>query len=516
MNAADLVLDPVKVRDRPDAPALLFNDDTVSYASLLASVNRFGNGLAALGVERENRVAYLLKDTPDLVAAYLGAMKIGAVPLAMNVRAAPKDIAFMLRDSRAKVLIVDEEFLPAFAAIEHELAHPPKVFVANLASAGISGERKPIDALTTGQSDRLDAEPMSPDDTALWVYTSGTTGSPKAAVHLHHNIAAAVDYSHGVLGVGPGDRLFATSKLFFAYSLGNCLFGSLMLGATTILFDGWPDSAAIASVVKKHRPTLLYSVPTMYRNLLRDGMASRELFESVRVFITAGERLPAVLFERWKEATGRELVDGMGTSETIYMIISNPHNRPRSGASGMPVPNVHLEIRNDRNEVIHEPGVAGVLWVRGSSVADRYWNQQARSHAAFIGGWFRTGDMYVRDADGYWYHEGRADDMLKISGQWASPAEIEDHVLKVPGISDAAVVGVENADGLMRLVLFAVPVNPGERVETLAAQVQDRLHDKISVYKIPRDVRLVAEIPRTTTGKVQRFKLRDDAKAKPP
>lgn len=512
MNAADLVLDPVKVRERPDAPALLYNDEAVSYAELLASVNRFGNGLAALGVERENRVAYLLKDTPDLVAAYLGAMKIGAVPLAMNVRAAPKDIAFMLRDSHAKVLILDEEFLPGFETIEHELAHPPKVYVANRTTSS----RPPIDALTAGQSDRLDAEPMSPDDTALWVYTSGTTGSPKAAVHLHHNIAAAVDYSHGVLGVGPGDRLFATSKLFFAYSLGNCLFGSLMLGATTILFDGWPDSAAIAAMVKKHRPTLFYSVPTMYRNLLRDGIATRELFESVRVVITAGERLPAVLFERWKEATGRELVDGMGTSETIYMIISNPPDRPRTGASGLPVPNVHLEIRNDRNEVIHEPGVAGVLWVRGSSVADRYWNQQARSHAAFIGGWFRTGDMYLRDADGYWYHEGRADDMLKISGQWASPAEIEDLVLKVPGISDAAVVGVQNADGLMRLVLFAVPANAGERPENIAAAVQDSLHDKISVYKIPRDVRLVPEIPRTTTGKVQRFKLRDDAKANRP
>ena len=511
MNAADLVLDPAKVRERPDAPALLFNDQTVSYAALLASVNRFGNGLLAQGVERENRVAYLLKDTPDLVAAYLGAMKIGAVPLAMNVRAAPKDIAFMLRDSRAKVLIVDEEFLPGFEAIEHELAHPPKVFVANRATSG----RPPIDALAAGRSDQLDAEPMSPDDMALWVYTSGTTGSPKAAVHLHHNIAAAVDYSRGVLGVGPGDRLFATSKLFFAYSLGNCLFGSLMLGATTILFDGWPDSAAIAAVVRKHRPTLLYSVPTMYRNLLRDGMASRELFESVRVFITAGERLPAVLFERWKDATGRELVDGMGTSETIYMIISNPPDRPRSGASGMPVPNVHLEIRNDRNEVIHEPGVAGVLWVRGSSVADRYWNQQARSHAAFIGGWFRTGDMYVRDADGYWYHEGRADDMLKISGQWASPAEIEDLVLKLPGISDAAVVGVENADGLMRLVMFAVPAEPGaDRAGLIAANVQEHLRDRLSIYKIPRDVRVVPEIPRTTTGKVQRFKLRDQAKGK--
>ena len=511
MNATDLVLDPAKVRERADAPALLFHDRTVSYGELLAAVNRFGNGLAALGVERENRVAMLLKDTPDMVAAYLGTMKIGAVSLAMNVRAAPADIAFMLQDSRAKVLLVDAEFLPAFESIEHTLTHPPKVFVAN----GAPGARQPIEAIIAGRADSLEATDMSPDDMALWVYTSGTTGTPKAAVHLHHNIAAAVDYSRGVLGVGPGDRLFATSKLFFAYSLGNCLFGSLMLGAASILFDGWPDSAAITDIVKRHRPTLFYSVPTMYRNLLRDGLASRETFGSVRVFIVAGERLPAVLFDRWKAATGGELVDGMGTSETIYMIISNPPGRVRVGASGLPVPNVHLEIRNDRNEVIDEPGTSGVLWVRAASVADRYWNQQARSHAAFIGGWFRTGDMYQRDSDGYWYHEGRADDMLRVSGQWVSPAEIEDHVLRIPGIADAAVVGVENADGLMRLVMFAVPAEPGaDRAGLIAANVQEHLRDRLSIYKIPRDVRVVPEIPRTTTGKVQRFKLRDQAKGK--
>lgn len=509
MNAADLVLDPAKVRERPDAPALLFHDQSISYAALLAEVNRYGNGLAALGVERESRVALLLKDSPGMVAAYLGAMKIGAVSVAMNVRAAPGDIGFMLRDSRAKVLLVDAEFLPAYEAVERELEHPPQVFVAN----GASGGRTPVEAITEGRSDALTATKMSPDDMAFWVYTSGTTGSTKAAVHLQHDLPASDNYSRGVLGIGPGDRLFTTSKLFFAYSLGNCLFGSLRLGAATILFDGWPDSAAIAAVVKQHRPTLLYSVPTMYRNLLRDGYATRELFASVRAFITAGERLPAVLFERWKNATGGELLDGMGASETIYMIISNPIGKARPGSSGMPVPNAQLELRNDRNEVIREPGVAGVLWAKTSSIADRYWNQQEKSHAAFLGGWFRTGDMYVRDADGYWYHEGRADDMLKISGQWASPAEIEDLVLQLPGVADAAVVGVENAEGLMRLVLYAVPSNPGERPEAIAAALQDGLRDKLSVYKIPRDVRVVGEIPRTATGKVQRFKLRDDAKS---
>lgn len=509
MNAADLVLDPAKVHERRDAPALLFQNQRIGYEALLASVNRYGNGFSALGVEHENRVALLLKDTPELIAAYLGAIKIGAVAIALNVRAAPRDLAFILRDSRAKVLLIDAEFLPAFAAIERELDAPPQVFVAGGAPAG----RRASEEIIRGQSDRLEAADMSPDDMAFWIYTSGTTGSPKAAVHLQHDVLGATDYTGGVLRVGPGDRLFATSKLFFAYALGNCLFGSLRLGATTILHDGWPDGAAIAGVVKKHKPTVLYSVPTMYRNLLRDNIADRELFASVRTFVSAGERLPAVLFERWKDATGGEIVDGMGTSETIYMILSNPLDAVRPGSSGKPVPGVQAEIRDERGEQIRERGAAGVLWAHMPSVADRYWNQQDKSNAAFIGGWFRTGDMYTMDADGYWYHEGRADDMLKISGQWASPAEIEEQALKIPGIADAAVVGVENAEGLTRLVLFAVPSDAGERPETLAAALQNGLQGKLSVYKIPRDVRLVPEIPRTATGKVQRFKLRDDAKA---
>ena len=483
-NAADAVLDPDKVGADPDRPALLFHDETVSYAGLLARVNRFGNVFIAAGVRPENRVLLMLKDSPDLVAAYLGAIKIGAVAVALNVRLSANELAYIVADSGAAALVIDREFLPLYRAVERMPG--PQVFVA-----------PDLAALTAGRSDALAAHASSPDAMAFWIYTSGTTGAPKAAVHLHHDVLSSVDFTGRALGVARGDRLFATSKLFFAYSLGNCLFGSLRLGATTILHDGWPDSAAITAVVERHRPTIVYSVPTMYRNLLRDGVATHARFAGVRRFVSAGERLPPQLFEQWRAATGGEILDGMGTSETIYMILTNYPGEARPGSSGKPVPGVEAQLRD------------GVLWARMPSIADRYWNQQEKSRAVFVGEWFRTGDAYRVDADGYWYHDGRADDLLKISGQWVSPAEIEDAAATCAGVAEAAVVGVENADGLTRLAMFVVAASGA--VPT-GDSIHEHLRERLAIYKCPREIRFVAEIPRTATGKVQRFRLREELK----
>ena len=501
MNAADAVLSPTAVDAHPDRPALLCHDQTTSYRALLAHVNRFGNGLRRRGVAPEQRVILMLKDSIDLVAAYLGAIKIGAVSVALNLRSSAAELKFMLTDSAAAVLLIDAEFLPLYESIAADLPRPPNVFVAGSTLHGLIAD----------SSEQLSAYLTSPDAMAFWIYTSGTTGTPKAAVHPHHDVLTATDYTEGVLGVGPDDRLFATSKLFFAYSLGNCLFASLRLGATTILHDGWPDSESIARIVDRQYPTVVFSVPTMYRNMLRDGIANRDRFASVRRFVSAGERLPANLFERWMEATGGEILDGMGTSETIYMILSNLPGRARPGSSGQPAPGVCAELRDETGTIITGADHAGVLWASMPSIADRYWNQQERSQAAFIGRWFRTGDMYRVDSDGFWHHAGRADDMLKISGQWVSPAEIEEQALKMAGIADAALVGAENADGLTRLALFAV-ASPGGGPDI--ASIGEALRQSLSIYKCPRDIYFVDEIPRTATGKVQRFLLRQRANGK--
>ncbi len=513
MNAADAVLSPERVAQHPDKPAILFNDEAMGYAQLLARVNRFGNALARAGVRRENRVMLLLKDTPDMVAAYLGTIKAGGVTVAINVRCAPYELAFFLADSRATVLLVDAEFLPTYQAIASQLAEPPKVFVTGAPSGVAPAGMGTFESLLEGASERMEAVPMSPDDMALWMYTSGTTGTPKAAVHLQHNVLSCLDFCSGVLGGHQEDRLFATSKLFFAYANSNSLFASFTLGATTVLLDAWPDSATIARVMDRHQPTLFFSVPTLYRNLLRDGVATKERFAGVRHCVSAGERLPVVLQQRWREATGHDLIDAMGTTETIFMMLANRPGEVRDGSSGKPTPNTRVELRDADGRMIEGAGQPGVLWVQMASTADRYWNNQARSNGAFHGPWFRTGDMYVRDADGYYFQEGRADDMLKISGQWVSPAEIEDEVLKLPGVADAAVVGAANAEGLVRLALFVLPNDPGADPEALAAGIQQSLVGRLSVYKCPREVRVVSEIPRTATGKVQRFKLREAAKA---
>jgi benzoate-CoA ligase len=504
MNAADDVLSPERVAAHPERTAVLFHEERLTYAALLALVNRYANGLRAFGIEREQRVMLMLKDSPHLAALLLAVMKIGAVVVPINLRASSADLALMLNDSRAKLFCVEADFLPVYQAAAPGVMHAHRVLVANADAPGTAR----VESLAAGQSAAAHAEAVSPDDMAFWLYTSGTTGTPKAAVHLHHDVGIAHRFPGETLGVGPGDRIFATSKLFFAYALGNNLLPALKLGATSILFNGWPDSESIAAILDRHRPTVLLSVPTMFRNMLRDGVATRERFAGVRHCVSAGERLPIVLFDRWKEATGHEIIDGIGTTETVYFFLSNRPGEVRAGASGKPTPGAEVELRDNGGNVVRGADVSGVLWVKMPSVADRYWNQQERSNAAFFGPWFRTGDVYVRDRDGYYFHEGRADDMLKISGQWVSPAEIEEHVLKLPQVADAAVVGATNVDGLTRLALFIVPQDRAADRDALAAGIQAALTASLSVYKCPREIRLVEDIPRTATGKVQRYKLR--------
>lgn len=504
MNAADEVLSPARVMAHPERDAILFGEERVSYAALQALVNRYANGLRAMAVEPEQRVMLMLKDSPTMVALLLAIMKIGAVAVPINLRASSADLALMLNDSRARLLCIDAELLSLYQDAHREVEYEHRVLVAG---ANVPGMHR-VESLAANQPIEASTAPTSPDDMAFWLYTSGTTGTPKAAVHLHHDVGIAHRFPGEALRVGPGDRVFATSKLFFAYALGNNLLPALKLGATSILYDGWPDSESVASIVERHRPTVLLAVPTMYRNLLREGAATRERFRSVRHCVSAGERLPVVLFERWRDATGHEIIDGIGTTETVYFFLTNRPGMVRPGSSGKPAPGAEVELRDHDGTPIDAPGTPGVLWVKMPSTADRYWNQQERSHAAFFGPWFRTGDVYVRDADGFFFHEGRADDMLKISGQWVSPAEIEEHVLKLPQVADAAVVGTTNEDGLTRLALFVVPHERGTDRGALTTSIQGALTASLSIYKCPREVRLVDDIPRTATGKVQRYLLR--------
>jgi 3-hydroxybenzoate/4-hydroxybenzoate---CoA ligase len=361
-------------------------------------------------------------------------------------------------------------------------------------------------ALVGKQEPLAEPMPMSRDDMAFWIYTSGTTGAAKAAVHTHKDVLTATDYT-SVLGLGPGDSVFATSKLFFAYSLGNAMFASLQKGATTILHDAWPDPNAAAEIIERHKPTLVFSVPTLYRNMLERNVAKAPAFKQVRHYVSAGERLPEELWRRWKEATGVSILDGMGTSETIYMMLTNRPDATKPGSSGQPVPNVECKLADAAGNPV-AAGEPGILWAKVPSRADRYWNAQTKTQEAFPGAWFRTGDMYTVDAEGYWHHQGRADDMLKISGQWVSPGEIEDAALAHAGVKDACAVGLPDSDGLPRVALFVVSPQAGTNEVAFAENIRAALKAHLSPYKIPKWIKPVSEIPRTATGKAQRYVLR--------
>ncbi len=496
MNATDFLL--ASPADRAGRPAFLWRDQTLTYGVLEVETARAAHALALFGLHAGERVLLLLKDAPILVCAYLGAMKMGAVAVALNPRLTPEDLAHVVNDSGARLVLCDQDSRAVAEAALAVLGGAVRIVLAGARNA-------PFEAAMASQPARHDSAPTTADDMAFWVYTSGTTGRLKAAVHRHRDVAAADLYPREILGVAPGDILYATSKLFFAYALGTILFGTLRLSATAALNDAPSDPTTVAAAMARHRPTIMFSVPTLYRGLLAAGVTEGMAFRRVRHYVSAGERLSPALHEQWLARTGVSILDGMGASETIYMLLTNRAGRIRPGASGVPAPGAEVKLADaDGNPVV--PGEPGILWARMESCAARYWNQPEASARAFRDGWFATGDLYRVDADGFWHHEGRADDLLKVAGQWVSPAEVEEVALSVAGVRDAALVGRPDANGLTRTILYVVLASGADgALEALRAVLPERLMS----HKVPRDIRVVDAVPRTATGKLQRYKLRE-------
>jgi benzoate-CoA ligase family protein len=497
MNAADEILGPSLSSGRGETLAIISGDRTLTYDQLNRLACRFGNAMLAAGVTRQQPVLMLLDDGPELVAAYLGAMKAGLVAVALNTRLSPKDLSHALGDSGSPLLLA-ETSLKDLAEESLALAH---------ASARVV-ESEGFEDFLAGASDQLDSADMAPEDMALWMYTSGTTGTPKGAVHVHGSIPLGERHVRENLGLLPGDRIFSTSKLFFAYPLGHCLIGALRCGGTLVLHRGWPDAAAAAEVIERTRPKVVLSVPSLYRILLKDGMASSDSFKSVRTWVSAGENLPADLCRRWMEETGGLMLEGIGATEALFLFIASTPQAMKPGACGRPLPWAEAQLRTPSGEPITEPDTPGDLWVRMDSLFRRYHNRPDVTQRVLKDGWWKTGDVFSVDTDGWWSPQGRSDDMIKVSGQWVSPAEVEEAALMVPGVADAVAVGIPNEDGLVRLVLYAVP-EAGEREPVLEQRIVETLRSKLAIYKCPRTVRFLEVIPRTATGKVQRFKLRE-------
>lgn len=506
MNAADEIIGRPLKQGLSDRTAILCADRATSFLELNTDVNRCGNALRAHGVERGDRVLFLMDDSPELVAAYLGTMRIGAVAVALNVRLASRDLLYIIQHSECRVIFVDSHFLDLYESAAETLAKPPIVFQ-------VGGEARPpylglADTLAV-QSGQLDSVQMNPEEVGFWLYSSGTTGKPKAVMHPHRSVLVADCLERECLGVGPGDRVFTTSKIFFGFALGHSLMGGLQCGATVILSPAWPEPKLIIATVERHQPTVLFSTPVMYRNLLREGAPANPAFRAIRHFVAAGEKLPESLYDDWLELCGKPILDGVGASETVFLFLLNPPDDSRGGSSGKPVSWAEIRLVGEDGLDIIEPGQPGQIAIRTPCQFVGYWKQPDLSARTLREGWYFPGDMFEYDADGRWCHLGRSDDMLKVSGQWVSPTEIEACAMSVPEVMDASVVGFPNEDGLTRIALFVVLRNADADQEALSEVLLKTFKATLSIYKCPRTIRFVEELPRTATGKTQRFRLRE-------
>ena len=509
VNLAESILAPSQIRRQKNDPAIICDEETVTYGQLWEKVNRAGNAFSELGIAVGDRVVLMMRDTPAFFFVYLGLMKIGAVPIAINLRLSANDIAYTMNDSEAKAIAIDGVFLSDYLGVASHIDLTP--LIINTDVEYVPGYYLP--KMMERASSELDAVALKYDDPALWMYSSGTTGKPKGVVHSQKT-TLATDYLMGeVLDVGPGDRIYGTSKLFFAFSLAHCLLAPIKLGATVILYSEWPDAEAVTRIVQRYKPTILLSVPTFYRNMLRGGISGLADFKNVRHYITAGEKLPRSLFDQWMDATGRSMLEGIGATETCFLFLANRPDQIRPGTCGVPTPGTEVKVTDKDGHLVTEPDTPGVLWVHMECVAIGYWNMEQRTSKVFKDGWYCTNDMFTFDSEGYYEYQGRADDMLKISGQWVSPAEIEEQVLKHKDVYEAAVVGVPNEDGLIRLALFIVATKLADSTNKLEKEITEMLIQNLSIYKCPRRIHFLDEMPLTATGKLQRFVLRKMAEA---
>lgn len=507
MNASTDFIDANLDAGRGDQVALIEADSgrELTYADLGHAVCRTGHALRRLGVRPEERVVILLPDGAAFAAAFFGAIRIGAAAVPVNTLLTADDYRYLLADSRARVLIVHEAFVDRIDRMRASLPHLQHII---LVGEGPSAHPRFADLLAR-EHDTLAPEDMHRDDAAFWLYSSGTTGAPKGVIHLQHAMRCCAEaFGVGVLGLTAADRTFSVAKLAFAYGLGNALYMPFFVGGSTVLLLAKPEPGVIFDVVRRYRPTVLYAVPTAYAAMLAamDAGTPHECGR-LRICSSAGEPLAASLYERWREHTGTEILDGIGSTEALHTFIANRAGRVRPGSSGEVVAGYEARVV-DANGHDLPAGEIGDLLIRGGSVCAGYWHNQEQSRLRLGGGWLRSGDTYSRDEDGYFWFQGRSDDMLKAGGYWVSPTEIEAVLLTHPSVLECAVVGREDAARLVKPMAFVVLrtghlASPDLR-DTLKAHVKERL----AVYKYPRWIEFVSELPRSATGKVQRTKLR--------
>jgi benzoate-CoA ligase len=494
--------------------------DSLTYGALEDQARRFAAALLGLGIRREERVLLLMLDAVEWPVAFLGSLYAGVVPVAVNTLLTIDDYAYMLAHSRAQAAIVSTALVPTLApALErggHEVHH---VILAG-GAADVLPQALAFESLVSANAPAASAAPTRGDDPAFWLYSSGSTGKPKGTVHTHANAWWTAElYGKGVLALTENDVCFSAAKLYFAYGLGNALTFPLAVGASVILmaerptpdavFKRWTGGVGASMAGKPLKPTVFFGAPTGFAGMLASPSLPARDRVALRMCSSAGEALPAEIGQRFERHFGCRIVDGIGSTEMLHVFISNRPDDVRYGTTGKPVEGYEIELRDDAGRPVAD-GEIGDLFINGPSAALMYWGDRARSRLTFQGEWTRSGDKYVRDGDGYYTYSGRSDDMLKVSGIWVSPFEVEATLMQHPAVLECAVIGSEDAEGLVKSKAFVV-VKPG--ASTSDAELKAFVKEKLAPYKYPRAIEFIDELPKTATGKIQRFRLREREKS---
>ncbi|HET7106872.1 MAG TPA: benzoate-CoA ligase family protein [Candidatus Acidoferrum sp.] len=503
-NLTDYFVDRHIREGRAQKVAIRSGASAYTYGMLAADINRAGNGLLRLGLQAEQRVLLLLPDCPEFVIAYFAVMKIGAVAVPTSTAGRTADYDYFLRESETPILIVHSSLFPEVTPI---LDLQPSLRHVIVVGEPRPGRMQWNDWLSQ-HSHELDAAPTTAEDVAFWLWTSGSTGLPKAAVHLHYDwIHCCRNYSVEVLGIGPDDTTFSSSKLFHAYGLGNGLMFPFYVGASTVLFPGKVGAKAVLEIAQAARPTLFFSVPTLYAQMLQEAEKEPYCLDSIRLAVSAAEPLPAEIFRRWQHKFGMEILDGIGSTEALHIYLSARPGIVKPGSTGTVVPGYKLRIVDSQNSEV-SPGTMGELHVSGGSIAPYYWNHRKLTSERMLGPWFSTGDKFWMDEDGYYWYAGRSDDMFRVSGQWVSPFEVESALIEHASVLEAAVVAFREDTELYSPKAFVVVREGIAATPELSRELQEFVKRRIAPYKYPRHIEFTDKLPKTAAGKVLRYKLR--------
>jgi 4-hydroxybenzoate-CoA ligase len=515
-NAADYFVDRNVRQGRGHKIAVYTELRNYTYNDIQKMTNKTANALRELGVRVDDRVIIIMLDVPQFYAIFYGAIKIGAVPIPTNTMLTPEDYEYYLNDSRARVLVVSEQLIPVITQIKGDLRYlRDMIVISEKDGAFIPFKQKYKHAPET-----IKTEFTMKDDIGFWLYSSGSTGAPKGAIHSQYDmVAVSESFGQGVLKLTENDILFSAARLFFAYGLGNSGYLPFSVGASAVLSSQSPKPEGMFQYLEKFRPTIFFGIPTLYGQMLEhkekqdeengtvpDPNANHE-FSSVRICVSAGEALPPDIYHRWKKRFGIDIIDGIGTTEMLHIFIANLPGEVKPGSTGKPVPGYELKLVDDNGQDV-PMGEIGMLLVKGGSAAQQYWRKRERTKATMQGEWINTGDKYYMDEEGYYFCAGRGDDMLKVGGIWVSPVEVENCIMEHPAVFEVAVTAKNDENSLVKPKAWVVLKDGHKACEELEKDIKQWVLDRLAKYKYPRWVEFVDELPKSVTGKIQRFKLR--------